>query len=163
MIGIEQLTTAIAEEALALRRLLRLARIQQRAMVRGRIGLLAKVSQRISDGVLRAEIAGRARESIAAEVARGLGCPTADTLAVRGRLPVAERDGLDVSLAELSEIAVQLRRQNFQNHQLARVSTDLVRGEIDILTGAFGPAGPTYSPREDAVAAGRPGVVNGRA
>jgi len=163
MIGIEQLEAAVAAESSALQRLLRYARIQQRAMVRGRVGLLTKVSQRISDGVLRAESAGRARESIAAEIARSLGCPTADTLALRGRVPTAERDRLDAALADLSDIAVQLRRQNFQNHQLARVSTDLVRGEIDILTGAFGPAEPTYSPREDAVAAGRPGVVNGRA
>lgn len=161
--GLGTLIEALEEETYQLRRLHRLARIQQRAMVRGRVPLLGKVNRRIEAGIPRAESAGRAREAAAVRALADHGGQGMDPLVLRERLVGADREALDRALTDLSEAALGLRRQNFQNHQLARVSSDVVRGEIDLLTGEAMAGSPTYTPREEPVAAGRRGVMDGRA
>jgi len=160
---LQDLIVALGAEAAGLECLLRLARVQQRAMVRGRVPLLEKVTRRIVAGIPRAEAAGRAREAAAAKALAAAGRAGVDPLALRSLLDGPDRATLDAALTRLSDAALGLRRQNFQNHQLARVSSDVVRGQIDLLTGQVVPGEPTYGPREEPVGAGRRGVMDGRA
>lgn len=132
------LVDAAEREAEAYAALLRLATRQRRYMVRRDARRLTAVAAAIAEHVEQARATTAHRTRCLADVASQLGVRP-EALELQSLAGLADnklRGRLEVALRRLADVAGLLYRRNFQNHQLARFSLDLVAQEKAVLVGA---------------------------